>query len=133
MDPKQEKIRHSAAHILAYAIQELYPKAKNTIGPAVEEGFYYDFENLNITPEDFPKIEAKMQAIIKANLAFKKKDVTIAQVKKIFKGNKYKIEMAEEFRKKGEKLNIYTCGKFSDLCRGPHVKSTGDVDSLLHK
>ncbi len=130
MDEKQEKIRHSAAHILAYAVQELYPKAKNTIGPAVEEGFYYDFENLNITPEDFPKIEAKMNAIIKANLPFKKKQITIVQAKKMFKGNKYKIEMAEEFRKKGEKLTVYTCGKFTDLCRGPHVKSTGDVKAI---
>jgi len=130
MDEKQEKIRHSAAHILAYAVQELYPKAKNTIGPAVEEGFYYDFDNLNITPEDFPKIEAKIKAIIKADFPFVKKEVTISQVKKLFAGNKFKIEMAEEFRKQGEKLSVYTCGKFTDLCRGPHVKSTGDVKAI---
>jgi threonyl-tRNA synthetase len=130
MDEKQEKIRHSAAHILAYAVQELYPKAKNTIGPPVEEGFYYDFENLDITLSDFPKIEAKIKDIIKANHAFKKKEVTLSEIKKMFKGNKFKIEMAEEFKKKGDKLTVYTCGKFSDLCRGPHVKSTGEIKAI---
>ncbi|MBN1644445.1 threonine--tRNA ligase [Candidatus Woesearchaeota archaeon] len=130
MDPKQEKTRHSAAHILAYAIQELYPDAKNTIGPPVEEGFYYDFENLNITPADFPKIESKMKEIIKANYSFKKKTATLPEIKKIFKENKYKIEMAEEFKKQKEKLTIYSCGKFSDLCRGPHVKSTGQIKAI---
>ena len=72
-DPEGKDIfRHSAAHIFAYAIQELFPKAKNTIGPAVEEGFYYDFGDLNITPEDFAKIEAKMKEIIKADLPCKR-------------------------------------------------------------
>jgi threonyl-tRNA synthetase len=130
MDSKEEEIRHSAAHILAYAVQELYPKAKNTIGPAVEEGFYYDFENLDITPEDFPKIEAKMREIIKADYKFEMKEVTITEIKKIFSGNKYKIELASEFKQKGDKLTVYSCGKFSDLCRGPHLKSTGEVKAI---
>lgn len=130
MDERQEKIRHSAAHMLAYAIQELFPKAKNTIGPAVEEGFYYDFDDLNITPEDFPKIEAKIKEIIKANYHFVKKEAMLSQIKETFKGNKYKIELAEEFKKRGDKLTVYTCGKFSDLCRGPHVKSTGEIKAV---
>jgi len=125
-----EKLRHSAAHILAHAIKELYPKAKNTIGPAVEEGFYYDFENLQITPEDFPKIEKKMKDISRAKHPFEKKEVTLAELKKMFKDNKYKIEMAEEFKKAGDKLTIYQSGDFVDLCKGPHVKSTRDVKAF---
>ena len=130
MDAKQEKLRHSAAHILAAAIQELYPKARNTIGPPVEEGFYYDFDELEITPEDFPKIEEKIKEITKENKPFERKEVTITEAKKIFKGNKYKTELAEEFQKAGDKLTVYSCGKFVDLCRGPHMKSTGDVKAI---
>ncbi len=125
-----EKLRHSAAHILAHAIKELYPKAKNTIGPPVEEGFYYDFGDLQITPEDFPKIEKKMKEIVRKKYPFEKKEVTLAELKKMFKDNKYKIEMAEEFKKAGDKLTIYKSGDFVDLCRGPHVKSTGDVKAF---
>lgn len=130
MDQKQEKIRHSAAHILAYAVQELYPKARNTIGPAVEEGFYYDFDGLDITPDDFSKIEEKMKEIIKADYLFAVKEVTLAEIKKMFKGNKYKIEMASEFAEAGDKLTVYSCGNFFDLCRGPHVKSTKEVGAI---
>ena len=125
-----ETLRHSAAHILAHAIKELYPKAKNTIGPAVEGGFYYDFENLSITPEDFKTIERKMKEIVKKNYPFEKKEVTLAQLKKMFKDNKYKIEMAEEFKKAGDKLTVYKSGDFVDLCKGPHVKSTGEVKAF---
>lgn len=130
MDEKQERIRHSAAHMLAYAIQELFPKAKNTIGPAVEEGFYYDFDDLEITPEDFPKIESKIKEIIKADYKFEKKEATLSETKQMFKGNKYKIELAEEFKERGDKITVYTCGNFSDLCRGPHVKSTGEIKAV---
>ena len=130
MDAKQEKLRHSAAHILAAAIQDLYPKARNTIGPPVEEGFYYDFDELEITPEDFLKIELKIKEIIKENKPFERKEVTITEAKKIFKGNKYKTELAEEFQKAGDKLTVYSCGKFVDLCRGPHMKSTGEVKAI---
>jgi threonyl-tRNA synthetase len=125
-----EKLRHSAAHILAHAVKELYPGAKNTIGPAVEDGFYYDFENLSITPEDFKAIERKMKEIAKKKYPFEKKEVTLAELKKMFKDNKYKIEMAEEFKKTGDKLTVYKSGDFVDLCKGPHVKSTGDVKAF---
>jgi len=131
-DPEGKEIfRHSAAHIFAYAIQELFPKAKNTIGPAVEEGFYYDFADLHITPEDFQKIEAKMKEIIKADLPCKRVEFSLDEVKKIFKDNKYKIEMATEFTTQGGKLSAYWIGdKFVDLCRGPHVPSTGIVKAI---
>ncbi|MBW2973606.1 threonine--tRNA ligase [Candidatus Woesearchaeota archaeon] len=125
-----EILRHSAAHILAHAIKELYPKAKNTIGPAVEEGFYYDFDNLHITPEDFPKIEKKMKEIVKKDYPFEKKEITFAEAKKLFKDNPFKIEMAEEFKKAGDKLTVYKSGDFVDLCKGPHVKSTGKVKAF---
>ncbi|MBW2986133.1 threonine--tRNA ligase [Candidatus Woesearchaeota archaeon] len=128
--PNLETIWHSAAHILAHAIKELYPDAKNTIGPAVEGGFYYDFENLSITPEDFKTIERKMKEISKKNYPFEKKEVTLAEIKKMFKNNKYKIELAEDFKKAGDKLTIYKSGDFADLCRGPHVESTGKIKAF---
>lgn len=123
-------LRHSAAHVLAHAVQELYPEARNTIGPAVEDGFYYDFDNLHITPDDFKKIERKMKEIVKKKYLFEKKEVTLAEVKKIFKDNPFKIELAEEFEKLGGKLTVYKSGDFVDLCKGPHVKSTGDVKAF---
>jgi len=129
-DKDLETLRHSAAHILAHAVKELYPDAKNTIGPAVEEGFYYDFENLDITPADFKTIERKMKEICKKNYPFEKKEVSLAEIKKMFKNNKYKIELAEEFKKAGDKLTIYQDGDFADLCRGPHVESTGKVKAF---
>lgn len=125
-----DTLRHSAAHILAHAVKELYPDAKNTIGPAVEEGFYYDFEDLNVTPEDFPEIERKMKEIVKMNYPFEKKEVSLSDLKNLFKDNKYKIEMAEEFKKAGDKITVYQSGDFVDLCRGPHVKSTGEVKAF---
>ncbi len=128
--PNLETVWHSAAHILAHAIKELYPDAKNTIGPAVEGGFYYDFENLSITPEDFKNIERKMKEISKKNYPFEKKEVTLAEVKKMFKDNKYKIELAEDFKKAGDTLTIYQSGDFADLCRGPHVESTGKIKAF---
>ena len=125
-----ETLRHSTAHVLAQAIKELYPKAKNTIGPSVEEGFYYDFDNLQITPEDFKKIEEKMQEIINKNYPFEKKEASLAEIKKMFVDNQYKVELAEEFKKAGDNLTIYQDGDFADLCRGPHVKSTGVIKAF---
>jgi len=124
----KETYRHSTAHIFAYAIQQLYPKAKNTIGPAVEEGFYYDFDDLAITPEDFPKIEEKMAEIIKQNLPFKRTVLTLDDVKRIFPHNPYKLELAQEFAANGELLTAYQLGdQFIDLCTGPHVPTSGSI------
>jgi len=124
----KDVFRHSTAHVLAYAIQELYPDAKNTIGPAVEEGFYYDFDDLHITPDDFPKIEQKMREIIAQNGRIERVELSLADVKKTFHRNPYKVEMASEFTTEGQKLSAYRIGdKFIDLCRGPHVPTLGVI------
>lgn len=122
--------RHSTAHVFAHAIRRLYPNAKNTIGPPVEEGFYYDFDDLDITPEDFPKIEAEMQKVVDADLPFERRKITLEELKKLFPNNQYKIELAEEFSKSGEELTTYKDGDFEDLCEGPHVTSTGMIKAF---
>ncbi|HLC85449.1 MAG TPA: threonine--tRNA ligase [Candidatus Nanoarchaeia archaeon] len=127
----KEVFRHSTAHVFALAIQELYPQAKNTIGPAVEEGFYYDFDDLNIKPEDFEKIEKKMAEIVKQDFNCTRVELTLEEAKRIFKDNPYKLEMAQEFSLGGNKLSAYKIGdKFIDMCRGPHVPSTGYIKAF---
>ena len=124
---KIETIRHSLAHILAYAVQELYPGTKFGIGPAIENGFYYDFDLPRaLTPEDLPEIEKKMKEIIKKNLEFRIKNLEINKAKKIFKDQPYKLELIDELKEK--KVKCYETGKFIDLCKGPHVKSTKEID-----
>lgn len=126
-----EVFRHSTAHVFAYAIQELFPNAKNTIGPAVEEGFYYDFDDLKITEEDFARIEAKMQEIIAKDLPCKRVELSLDEVKKTFPHNPYKVEMASEFALDSKKLSAYKIGDgFIDLCRGPHIPSTGMIKAF---
>jgi len=126
--PKIEKIRHSLSHILAQAIQELYPGTKFGIGPAIENGFYYDFDlSKPISADDLQKIEKKMQELIKNNLEFKIKNLRIEKAKKIFKDQPYKLELIDEIKKKAVK--IYESGEFIDLCRGPHIKSTLQLHS----
>ncbi|MBW2971133.1 threonine--tRNA ligase [Candidatus Woesearchaeota archaeon] len=122
-----EILRHSAAHILADAVVKLYPKAKPTIGPVVEEGFYYDFDMQPLNPEDQRKIEKEIQKIIAANQPFERIELSPKQAKDMFKDNKYKLELIEEF---GENLSAYKHGDFLDLCRGPHVPSTGYVKAI---
>lgn len=120
-----DTLRHSSAHILADAVVRLFPEAKPTIGPVVEEGFYYDFDfNRAFTPEDLKKIEKEMRKIVAKKEAFERKDVGLEEAKKMFPNNKFKIEMIEEF---GEGLSVYKHGGFTDLCRGPHVPNTGFV------
>ncbi len=121
---------HSTAHLFAHAVSRLYPNSKNTIGPPVEEGFYYDFDDLKITPDDFPKIEAEMQKIVTADFPFEKKDWTLADVKKIQGNNQYKIQLATEFSAAGEKLTAYKDGEFIDLCEGPHIPRTGLIKAF---
>lgn len=123
---KHEIIRHSLAHILAYAVQELYPETRFGIGPAVENGFYYDFDlPHSLTPEDLPKIEIKIEQLIKKNVKFDKKFITKEEAKKIFKNQPYKLELIDELTEK--KVTVYESGKFIDLCKGPHVESTKEI------
>jgi len=122
-----EAIRHSLAHILAYAVQELYPGTKFGIGPAVENGFYYDFElPCQVSPEDLPKIEKKIKELLKENLSFKKRKAKKASLLVLFKKQPYKLELAKEAKEK--EISLYKSGKFVDLCKGPHVKSAKEIN-----
>jgi len=123
-----EHLRHSCSHLLAAAVMELWPKAKLTLGPAIEDGFYYDidFGSVKISEEDFPKIEEKMHQIVKDWKEFEKLDLTKEEALKEFKGNEYKKELIEEHSKAGEKLTVYKSGSFRDLCRGGHVDNPSE-------
>jgi threonyl-tRNA synthetase len=119
-----ERLRHSCAHLLAAAILRLYPHAKMTIGPAIENGFYYDFDfdgGDKPTEEDFPRIEKEMKKIASSWRGFKKIEVTAKKAKDHFRDNHYKIELIEELEKKGEPITFYQSGDFIDLCRGGHI------------
>jgi len=124
-----DTIRHSLAHILAYAVQELYPGVKFGIGPVIENGFYYDFDFKNpISNEDLPKIEKKMKELIKKDIVFKKKIISKKEAKKLFENQPYKLELIEEIAGVAP-LKIYESGNFIDLCKGPHIKSTLQLHS----
>ncbi|HEY0908102.1 MAG TPA: threonine--tRNA ligase [Candidatus Paceibacterota bacterium] len=123
-----EHIRHSFAHLLAAAIGDLYPGVKNTIGPAVDNGFYYDFDFSAVeggkipSDKDFNAIQNKMRGILKAWKGFEGKEVSEAEAKELFKDNPYKLELIAEIVNKGEKITLYTSGNFTDLCRGGHAE-----------
>ncbi len=126
-----ETYRHSTSHVLAYAVKELYPEVKFGIGPAIEDGFYYDFDTSHrFVPEDLAKIEKKMQEIINKDYPFVRKEVTKEEAVKIFKANgeKYKVELLQGIEDK--KVSLYESGDFVDLCRGPHIESTGKIKSF---
>ena len=130
-DPKGKEIFwHTSAHVLAQAIQRLYPDAKPTIGPPIENGFYYDFADLRITDADLDKIEKEMQAIISENYVSKKEVfATKEEALKAFSHNKYKTELIHSFASTDE-LTGYRQGEFFDLCRGPHLFSLGKIKAL---
>src|SRR3989344_4111365 len=121
---KLHNLRHSLAHLLAAAVLEIYPNTKNTIGPSIEDGFYYDFDFVSpISDKDLPKIEKKMREILKSWKEFKGEKKTEKEAKEYFKKNEYKIELIDEIVGKGEKITFYTCGQFTDLCRGGHLEN----------
>lgn len=129
-DPEAlELIRHDCAHVLAEAVQELWPGTQVTIGPVIENGFYYDFaKEKPFTPEDLPVIEKKMKQIIARNEKFTKKIWTREQAKAYFadKGEQYKVELVDAIPE-DQSIKIYAQGEWLDLCRGPHMRSTGDI------
>jgi len=126
-----ETLRHSAAHLLAQAVKEIFPDAKLGIGPNVENGFYYDFErDTPFTPEDLKKLEDRMRRHIKAAEKFEKIEYSEAEAKKILKDEPYKLELMDDLKKEGEKPTFYKHGNFIDLCRGPHVNSTADLKAV---
>ncbi len=155
MKQKIDTIRHSLAHIMAYAVQELFPGTKFGIGPVIENGFYYDFDfrkvkivnpksqapnpkqitnsndqnskqEFKLTPDDLSKIEKKMRELIKQDIKFIKKKVSKDEARKIFKNQPYKLDLIKELPE--EKISIYESGNFIDLCKGPHIKSTKEIN-----
>lgn len=126
--------RHSLAHVMAKAIMKLYPKTKLTIGPAIEDGFYYDLDTAESFTEDvLPKIEKEMKNIINRNEKFVRREVSKAEALEMFKDNEYKTELINELPE-NEVISVYYLGEdFVDLCRGPHVESTGKLQNFGYK
>jgi threonyl-tRNA synthetase len=125
---------HSSAHLMAEAIQELFPGTKFTIGPPVEDGFYYDIDlgGYSLSPDDLLKIETKMYEFAKRDVPYIREEITaddaLAMYRKL--GNPYKVELLEELKSNGETVTIYKQGNFVDLCRGPHLPSTGKIKAI---
>ena len=148
VEPKKEayedselyRIRHSAAHVMAEAVLEMFPEAKYTIGPPIENGFYYDFDLPRpLTPEDLEKIEKRMRQIIAGHHKFDRRVVSAEEARQIFKDQPYKLELIDGLEKGGydeygnplegtPDISIYTSDTFTDLCRGPHVDNTGQIN-----
>jgi threonyl-tRNA synthetase len=125
-----EVIRHSAAHLFAQALLRMYPECKLTIGPVVEDGFYYDIDSdKTFSPADFPAIEAEMEKIVHEDLPVYREELSKHDALKLFADNEYKVEMINEMPG-GEKISVYTQGEFKDLCRGPHVPRTSRLKAV---
>lgn len=127
-----EVLRHSCAHLMAMAVQELFPSAQVTIGPVIEDGFFYDFSyERPFTPEDLKKIEKKMGELTKANLPVTRSLLSRSEAVDLFtkKGEKYKVEIIEDIPSEDD-LSFYSQGDFIDLCRGPHIPSTGKLQAF---
>jgi len=120
-----EKIKHSLSHVLAYAVQDLFKDAKFGIGPAIENGFYYDIE-VDLKEEDLAKIEKKMKEIIKSGISFEHKEISKEEAREIFKDQPYKLNLIDEIE--GDTVSTYKLGDFLDLCKGPHVESLKEIN-----
>jgi len=121
------EIRHSLSHVMAEAVLQMFPDAKLAIGPAIDDGFYYDFDlPRTVTTEDLAVIEGRMRAIIGGHHSFTKAVITRGEAKKMFRDQPYKMELIEALPE-GEEISTYTQDTFTDLCRGPHVRSTADL------
>ncbi|WP_322791501.1 threonine--tRNA ligase [Bellilinea sp.] len=144
-DSELYRIRHSLSHIMAQAVLEMFPEAKYTIGPPVENGFYYDFDlPRTLTPEDLEKIEKRMRQIVAGKYDFVRKVVSADEARKIFANQPYKLELINDLER-GEtdehgqpldekpEISIYTHGNFVDLCRGPHVQNTSQINPSAFK
>ena len=125
-----ELIRHDAAHVMAQAVQELYPGTQVTIGPAIEDGFYYDFAREEpFTPDDLKKIEDRMREIVGRDLPIQREVWDRDQARDVFAdiGEDYKVQIIEDIIPEGEEVSIYRQGEWFDVCRGPHLPSTGKL------
>ena len=132
-EDKLQKVRHSMSHVMAEAVLELFPTAQIAIGPAIENGFYYDFELPRaLTTEDLETISEHMKAIIHQDKEFKRIVVSRAEAAEKFKDQKYKLELLAAIPE-DEEVTLYNQGAFTDLCRGPHVKSTKELNAESFK
>ena len=123
-------IRHSAAHLFAQALLRVFPESKLTIGPVVEEGFYYDVDSeRTFSPNDFPAIEAEMEKIVREDLPVYREELSRHDALKLFADNPFKVEMINELDN-SEKISMYKQGEFFDLCRGPHVSRTSRLKAV---
>jgi threonyl-tRNA synthetase len=135
-DQELHNIRHTAEHILTHAMHNLFGKNKvvMAMGPAIEDGFYFDFDSqdgFSVSEADFPKIEAEMKKIIKANLPVKREEITVEKARDLFGDNPYKQEWLDQIKDRNEPVSIYWTGdEFVDLCAGPHADSTGQVKAV---
>ncbi|MFZ0573846.1 MAG: threonine--tRNA ligase [Candidatus Cybelea sp.] len=128
--PSLAELRHTAAHVLAHAVQDLFPEAKPTIGPAIENGFYYDFDRVEpFTPDDLERLERRMAEIVAADYPMTGREVTRDAAIAEFAANPYKVEMAREIPA-DQAITLYTIGEFTDLCRGGHAQSTGGIGAF---
>jgi len=128
-----ERLRHSTSHVMAEAVLHLFPDAKFAIGPSIEDGFYYDFDLPRpLTPEDLETIEAGMREIVKAGYPFERREISRQDAEAMFADQPYKLELIADLPE-DEVISIYTQGEFTDLCRGPHVENTRQVDPKAFK
>ncbi|MDD5331593.1 MAG: threonine--tRNA ligase [Candidatus Nanoarchaeia archaeon] len=123
-----ETLRHSTSHVMAAAVKKLYPDVKLGIGPAIEEGFYYDFGNLNIKEEDLKNIEKEMHRIIEKDEKFIQKSVSRKEAEKLLKNEPYKLDLLKDLE--DDKISFYYTGEFFDLCKGPHIHSTKEIKAF---
>jgi len=130
-DEGKKSLWHTSSHVMAQAVKSIFPNALPTIGPAIDEGFYYDFYvERPFTPQGLEAIEKKMNEIIKQKSKIVREEIDKKAAMKKFSGNKFKQELIEEFAKGGEKISIYSQGDFSDLCEGGHVENTGKIGAV---
>ena len=132
---KLQTIRHSCAHVMAEAVLKLFPGTKIAIGPAIDNGFYYDFDfpqDHKITEEDFAAVEKEMRRILASNAEFERKEVSKDEALKIFKDEPYKVELINDLPSDAV-ISTYTQDGFTDLCRGPHVASTKEINAQSFK
>ena len=129
IEDKLETLRHSASHVMAEAVLQMFPETKFAIGPAIDEGFYYDFDLPRpLTPDDLPAIEERMRAIVAENSPFTRKEVSKAEALALFANQPYKLELIQDLD--DEVISTYTQGSFTDLCRGPHVGSAKEIGAF---
>ena len=124
----EEMRRHSAAHLMARAIMNLFDDVQVDIGPATDDGFYYDFDLPHrLSPEDFPKIEAEIARLIALDEPFVRREVSVDEAKALLAGQKYKLERLQDVVADGVAISTYTVGDYAEMCRGPHVEHSAQI------